>query len=163
MTEERFWNLIEQARPSKAASANPKRMAEVLSALSSDEVIDFGAAFYEKVCLLNHWNIWGAGYVISGGMGDDSFHYFRSWIVGKGKAVFDVALGNPDELGPFIDGSGVDNELLEYAPIEVLQQRGSDVDPRDRLSGSADADPVGEPFDEATVHLPIPKLSAQFH
>jgi hypothetical protein len=32
---------------------------------------------------------------IAGGMSDDSFHYFRSWIVGKN--AFEVAMTDPDD------------------------------------------------------------------
>jgi len=42
-------------------------------------------------------------YVITGGMSDDSFHYFRSWILGKGRNLFEVAIKDPNELGPFVD------------------------------------------------------------
>jgi hypothetical protein len=72
---------------------------------------------------LNNWRLWAAGYVIAGGMSDDGFHYFRSWIVGKGKKVFDIAMKDPDELGPFIDDTEVDNELLEYVAVEIAKAR----------------------------------------
>jgi Protein of unknown function (DUF4240) len=84
MTNERFWNLIDQARAGSKKSAFPKLMAKVLGDLSDEEIFEFGHKFYEKLCDLNRWQLWGAGFVINGGMGDDSFHYFRSWIVGKG-------------------------------------------------------------------------------
>src|SRR5476649_831270 len=103
MTDDQFWNLLTQARGASLASADPARLKSILNTLTDDEVSDFGLLFYTKLCDLNHWNLWGAGYVIAGGMGDDSFHYFRSWIIGKGKQVYDVALTSPDDLGPFID------------------------------------------------------------
>jgi len=81
------------------------------------------SVFYEKLCDLNQWRLWAAGYVIAGGMSDDSFHYFRSWILGKGRDVFEVAMKDPDELGPFVDNNDVDNELLEYAALNVLNER----------------------------------------
>lgn len=88
---------------------------------SSEEVAAFGHQFYEKVCDLNSYRLWGAGFVITGYMSDDSFHYFRSWIVGKGREVFELALANPDDLGPHIDNPEVDNELLEYIAVELCE------------------------------------------
>jgi hypothetical protein len=122
ITEERFWRLIDQARAGTSASASPQQLQKLLTLLSDDEVLGFGHMFYEKLCDLNQWRLWAAGYVIAGGMSDDSFHYFRSWILGKGRGVFEVAMKDPDELGPFVDGD-IDNELLEYAAVNVLAAR----------------------------------------
>ncbi len=161
MTDERFWSLIEQARSGQPASVPPNELRKVLEKLSDDELLEFGHKFYEKLCELNHWNLWGAGYVIAGGMGDDAFHYFRSWIIGKGKAAFDLAMQNPDELAPLIDNPDVDNELLEYEVLEVLGARGIEEDPRNRNDRSPDDDPEGEPFDEETVANRFPNLAAR--
>ena len=68
----------------------------------------------------------------------------------------------PDELGPYIDNPEVDNELLEYVPVEILESRTIEEDPRDRGERRADADPLGDPFDEATVGASFPKLAALF-
>ena len=161
MTEERFWGLVEQARDGDS-SASPDQMAQILTPLSDEDVSDFGALFYSKVCDLNQWRLWGAGYVIAGGMSDDSFHYFRSWIVGKGRSVFEIALNNPDGLGSFVDDPDVNNELLEYVAVEILERRGKQEDPRDRSVRRADGQPTGEPFDEETVGDGFPRLTSQF-
>ena len=118
--------------------------------------------FYEKLCDLNQWRLWAAGYVIACGMSDDSFHYFRSWILGKGRDVFEVAMKDPDELGPYVDDNDVDNELLEYAAVKVLEGRAIEEDPRDRSERRADGQPAGEPFEESTVAATCPKLAALF-
>jgi Protein of unknown function (DUF4240) len=162
IADEQFWSVIDQARAGSSASASPERLSEILNRLSDDEVLDFGHMFYEKVCDLNKWRLWAAGYVIAGGMSDDSFHYFRSWIVGKGKNAFEVAMKDPDELGPLVDNNEVDNELLEYVAVNILEQRGVGEDPRDRSDRRADEEPTGEPFEEATVAAGFPKLAALF-
>jgi hypothetical protein len=161
VTDELFWSLIDQARGDSSASARPERLAEILNRLSDDEILDFGHKFYEKVCDLNKWQLWAAGYVIAGGMSDDSFHYFRSWIVGKGRNTFEVAMKDPDEIGPYIDGD-VDNELLEYVAVNILEERGIEEDPRDRSVRRADEEPAGQSFEEDTVAEAFPKLTALF-
>lgn len=162
ISDEQFWSLVDQARAGNAASASPERLRNLLSRLSNDEILDFGHIFYEKLCDLNQWRLWAAGYVIAGGMSDDSFHYFRSWIVGKGRAAFEVAMRDPNELGPFVDSNEVDNELLEYVAVNVLEERGVEEDPRDRSNRRADDQPTGKPFDEDTVATAFPKLTALF-
>lgn len=69
---------------------------------------------------------------------------------------------DPDELGRLIDDTEVENELLEYVTLEILKARGSGIDPRDRASRNADADPTGEPFDQDTVAGSFPKLAEIF-
>ena len=162
MADAQFWGLIDHARAGRAESASPERLSEILNRLSDDEVLDFGHTFYERVCDLNNWHLWAAGYVIAGGMSDDSFHYFRSWIVGKGKTVFEMAVTDPDQLGPYIDNNEVDNELLEYVSVKILKARGVDEDPRDRSDRRADGEPSGEPFEEDTVANAFPKLAGLF-
>ena len=124
LPEEQFWSILEQASDGATTSADPETLAELLTPLSTEDVTAFGNLFYQKLCDLNSHRLWGAGFVITGGMGDDSFHYFRSWIIGKGRKVFELALSNPDELGPYVDDPDVDNELLEYVATEICESRG---------------------------------------
>jgi hypothetical protein len=157
-----FWSLIDEARAGASSSARPEKLADVLAPLNDDEVSGFCEKYYEKICDLNQWRLWGAGFVIAGGMSDDSFHYFRSWIIGKGESVFDIAMKEPGELGSHVDDPEVDNELLEYVALTILDKRGIKGDPRDRSARRADEDPVGEPFDEDNVSGAFPKLTALF-
>lgn len=161
ISDERFWALIQEARDGGPASARPAALKKVLQQLSDVEVSVFGHLFYEKLSELNLWRLWAAGYIIAGGMGDDSFHYFRSWIIGKGKTLYNLAKSNPDEIGPWIDDPDVDNELLEYVAVDIMQQRGG-PDPREASDCHPDAEPRGEPFVEEELAALCPKLAAQF-
>jgi hypothetical protein len=119
---------------------------------------------YENVCELNTWRLWGAGHVITSDMSADSFRYFRTWIVGVGKRVFETAKKDPDALGKFIDFDedpiNVDNESLEYVALEIFKERGRDLDPRGLSSSSADDEPLGFPFDLQTLAVDYPMLTA---
>ncbi len=157
-----FWSVIDQARGKdtpKTPSAKPKALEKVLQSRPTDEVQEFMREFTRKLIELNRYDLWGAGYVIADGMGDDSFHYFRSWIIGKGMACYEAALKDPAALLPFIDDPEVDNELLEYVAIEVLESRGVAEDPRDDISASPDDEPTGEPFDEDAIFDRYPSLA----
>ena len=162
LPEEQFWSILEQASDGATTSADPETLAELLTPLSTEDVTAFGNLFYQKLCDLNSHRLWGAGFVITGGMGDDSFHYFRSWIIGKGRKVFELALSNPDELGPYVDDPDVDNELLEYVATEICESRGLDYDPRENSTRYAEAEPTGDFFPEESMPALYPKLSARF-
>ena len=167
MDDATFWAIVDRAWGStgpspEVPSADPEQLREILEGEPDDTVSAFGLRFYEEVARLNHWSIWGAGYVVNGGMGDDSFHYFRSWLIGKGRAAVEQALVDPDGLGPYVlDAEEIDNELLEYVPVEICEARGLD-DPRGSYAADADADARGVPFDEETVCGDYPKLAARF-
>lgn len=162
-----FWSLIDRARPEGAdaptrPSASPEALRAVLDPLPNEEIAAFERFFYTELIRLNRWELWGAGYVIAGGMSDDSFHYFRSWLIGKGPAAVEQALSDPDGLGPYIDDAEVENELLEYVALEMLEGRGVEEDPRDDIEGNADGEPEGEAFDEDEVFAAYPRLAEQF-
>ncbi len=151
-----FWPTI------KASSGDPAKLTALLKDKSNEDVSAFGSTFYQLLINLNRWEIWGAGYVMAGGMSDDSFHYFRSWIIGKGEEAYETALKSPDDLGQFAgEDDDFDNELLEYVAVEILEERGVE-DPRESPDGFADDEPKGEEWDEDEVYAKYPKLAAQF-
>ena len=166
MDDATFWDIIDRARGENAgpetSSALPDDLERILEKKSDEEVAWFGRRFYEELIQLNRWSIWAAGYVIEEGMSGDSFHYFRSWLIGKGHTAVERAMSDPDGLGEFVDDpEEIDNELLAYVAVEVLQKRGGE-DPRNDVEDSPDDEPTGEPFDEETVYDAYPRLAAQF-
>jgi hypothetical protein len=150
-----FWEIIRES------SGEPSRLASVLAQRSDEDLKQFILDFCNCHQSLNRWEVWGAGWVMGGGMGDDSFHYFRSWIIGKGSAAYETAMTKPDDLGEFAGKDDeFDNELLEYVALNILDARGLD-DPRDGLP-SIDGDPSGEEWDEDRVEALYPKLAKRF-
>ena len=61
LTDDQFWQFIDQARAGGSESADPERLSKVLEGLTTNEVLDFGQIFHEKICDLNQWKLWGAG------------------------------------------------------------------------------------------------------
>ena len=164
MQPSRFYELIDDARGSTdpaAPSADPDSLREVLEGLPDDELVAFAAAFDAELVRLNRWELWGAGFVLAGGMGDDSFHYFRAWLVGKGRDAVDRALDDPDSLVEILADAdveaGYDNEPLEYVAGDVIDDRG--IEPSEEEL-HADDDPEGEPFDEDAVDERYPRSAA---
>lgn len=101
--------------------------------------------------------MWGAGYAASGGLGDDGFRDFRSWLIGKGRGAVELALADPDALADHLDTDDPGNEGLEYVAAEVLDEREAEVD----LGDVVDDEPAGERFDEAAVYANYPRIVAQ--
>lgn len=149
MNRDEFYSIIDNARGQVPASADPEALRSVLEELDDDELWSFGLIYNAELVRLNRWALWDAGYVAAGGMSDDAFHYFRSWLIGKGVEVVETAIDSPDALVDVLDVDELDNELLEYVVLELLEQRGIEDDPRDATDDSADDPPTGDQVEDA--------------
>lgn len=88
-----FWNLIATADASSATSAEfcSDLGAELLE-FSASEINQFRKKLTQFFEELAHYDIWAAGYILMGGCSDDSFDYFRMWIISQGQDLFNLAL-----------------------------------------------------------------------
>lgn len=123
MTEERFWNIIEQ-------SDKGYYLDRQLSTLSLEEIFGFIYWWRNFAALTYRQDLWAVAYVVRGGCSDDSFCYFRSWLISQGKKTVYDALENPDSLcGVFeeIVNSGerleVTDESVDSVPILILDNK----------------------------------------
>ena len=130
------------------------------------------------------WLMWGAAWIImGGGCSDDSFFYFRPWLVGLGREVFGRAVADPDSLAgvPQIRrlanraGSGRPGdewpewELLNYVARIACERATGDGDgldnalPAQGVHRVSDNDPQGDPWnfdDPGLRHARLPRLTA---
>lgn len=91
-----------------------------------EAVLDFARHFEARYNRAYTWELWGAAWVLLDGASDDAFDYFRCWLIGQGREVFEGALHEPDDLadllGPFDDEIDGDGEELGYAADEAYEQ-----------------------------------------
>jgi hypothetical protein len=115
MNEDQFWSIIETSlTASKDLEAHAKDLTKSLSKLSSEEVIGF--YLREQKLRFDSYtsDLWCAGYIINSGCSDDSFEYFRCWIIAHGKEVFYSSFKNPDSL------SELYSKEIDYHEFEDL-------------------------------------------
>ncbi|MFJ9866275.1 DUF4240 domain-containing protein [Streptomyces sp. NPDC101165] len=170
MEESEFWELIDTTR--EAAEGDPEEQADLLVdrllQLDPETVLDFARHFESRYNRAYHWDLWGAAWVLLGGASDDAFDYFRCWLIGQGREVFEGALHAPDSLAELledfdeeIDGDG---EELGYAADEAYEQLTGTVAPDLGIASTSD-EPEGTPIDfenEAALAELYPRLSARF-
>ena len=125
MTLDTFWKIIDDARHStQRASEIPDWLVDYLSRLEAREIAGFESRLRE--CM--HWSydahLWLAAVVVLGGCGDDSFDYFRAWLISQGRGAFESALADTDSMAAFesFDGEyGVPRlERMLYAPSKAF-------------------------------------------
>ena len=167
MDEAQFWSIIEAG--GKKALADPDRQLAVvrkqLAKLPPEEVRAFDKLFEQKRVAAYTWDLWGAAYLINGGCSDDGFHYFRAWLISRGRAVYEAAVTDPDTLAGKTDPDRDDYEFEEfgYAAREVYEELTGEEMPPNRVSDPAR--PKGRRWDfddDDAVARKLPKLAAVY-
>ncbi|MYT34436.1 MULTISPECIES: DUF4240 domain-containing protein [unclassified Streptomyces] len=170
MDETDFWELIDDSRA--AAGNDPEEQADALVerllGLDPDRVVDFARHFEERYNRAYTWDLWAAAALMLDGASDDAFDYFRCWLIGQGRHVFEGALDDPDQLarlvGDFDEETDGDAEELGYAADEAYEQLTGAVMPDLRLP-PAPPEPLGGYLDfddDAALAERFPRLWARF-
>ncbi|GAA2780998.1 DUF4240 domain-containing protein [Streptomyces showdoensis] len=130
-------------------------------------------------------DLWSAAERILGGRcSDDGFHYFRLWLVGLGREVFEEALVSPDGLAGVpevlrLAGRSRDSwcEAEEWPDLEALDYVAADAyedltgvadegeaffDALDAAQGEEAPDPEAPPREEPLDEAGMPRLAALF-
>jgi hypothetical protein len=160
MNADAFWKLIARHRPKPYdPDAHAERLTAALDKLPTEQVVAFDRIFREHVAQAYRWDLWGAAYVMNGGCSDDGFEYFRYWLVGQGREVYEGALANPESLAklPQLEEGEAEAESLGYVGMQILEGRGEPVP-----QVPQPAKPVGEPWDEDEVFDLFPRLAEKY-
>ena len=99
MTVDEFWMHIEATkRESPSIEDVPQLLTRRLSQLPESEIVDFSNHFHDCLNRSNDGCLWVAASVMMGGCGDDSFVYFRGWLIAQGRRIFEAVLADPDSM-----------------------------------------------------------------
>ncbi len=163
MTLDDFWNLISTTISAEALEeADLSKLESALAAMSAEEIAAFDDNV-SKLCTDSYgWPIWGAAYIINGGCSDDGFDYFRGWLIGKGREVFEAAMADPDSLVDYVEDEVECEDLLS-----VAWQAYKDKTGKDRLPPTPHRNPTLEDSwdfdDETEMRKRYPRLCEKFY
>lgn len=148
MDETKFWNLLARSRQ-HGPSDQYDTLVGLLEELPSMELVRFEQIYDCFVAAAERGDVYGASAVLTGStLSDDSFLYFRNWLVAQGREVYEQALAEPDTLSalPEVDsGHGAWDQDIVYAAWDVLGGR-ADKDVADDADDYP-CDAEGENFD----------------
>ncbi|WP_327401117.1 DUF4240 domain-containing protein [Streptomyces sp. NBC_01288] len=187
MDDETFWNLIEGCR---RRTPDPDErvvwLAGRLARGAEPEIVRFQICLGRVLSPTYTWELWAAADRIMGWCSDDSFFYFRLWLVGLGRDAFERVTRDPDalaELPEVVRLVGREREAwdeeewlaweeLDYAALRAFTQvtGRSEVDFYDAVDAqrgedSEPLDPAGERWDandDERAKRRLPRLSALF-
>lgn len=173
---DKFWMLVDEAVKASNGrqSLKEKNLIDELTQLSLDDIKNFEFAFRKCIIDADDYKIMAAQKIIDGYVSDDSYLYFRCWLIGQGKKVYTETLTNPDYLSTIVKpGEACSFEDLMYVATEAYSEKtGMPEDetfPRDaaiKMGLNYDfGAPATKGSDWTESQLPslLPKLWAKFH
>lgn len=170
-----FWGIIESSIHS-AKNVNVEQdtyLTSYLTELSLEEILEFEKLLRKLIIELDEFKVMAILKVIEGYVSDDSYLYFRCWIIGRGENFYSMSLSDPDELSRLIpkDVEPYFEDLLYVASRAHENKTGNHEDennPRDvarsqGLDYDFNAPPTkGEDWEDANLPALYPKLCAKF-
>lgn len=122
MTEENFWKMIDDSKTSI-------QLRDALSLLSEDNLFGFTYWWNHFSAISYRQDLWAAVYIYRGGCGDDSFDYFRNWLITQGRDIFYNAIENADSLCNVfseLQDESPTNEEVNYYVTDIINKRHND-------------------------------------
>jgi hypothetical protein len=165
MDEKRFWKIVAKACRSDSREAEEwaERLQAELERLEPDEIIEWNHIFDQLAAQAYTVDLWGAAYLINGGASDDGFYYFRCWLIGMGREVYEAAVANPDSLADAVV-QGIDAAAEIYAAAHQAWMAVTgwpDTDPYPARNERAELRREDWNFDDdAEVRRRLPRLAA---
>lgn len=113
MSEDQFWELLASAhRKGEDWEEQLEWLIAKLSKKSITDIIRFDYHFNQNYYRSYTSDLWAAAYIVMGGCSDDSFDYFRAWLMFLGKEPYEKALRNPESIIPYLQV--LEDEVPEF-------------------------------------------------
>src|SRR5262249_56593777 len=102
--------------------------AEALTALLAQRTPAEIIALYEQLHARRlesfRWDLWAVAYIAQGGCSNDSFDYFRGWLVAQGREYFEAALASPERAVDRAEaGRYLECEAMRYVAYDAYRER----------------------------------------
>ena len=129
MNKEIFWNMIGEAK--QQAGKDTEKLYDHLYAnlmkLDAADIFLFGQYLGAYYLFADTPAIYLAAYVTGNGS-DDSFDYFKAWLVAQGEKVYTEALKDPDSLAHSDIEMFVEFELIMGLSFEAYEDKLNETD-----------------------------------
>jgi hypothetical protein len=159
LSEEEFWDVVgEPAVDTEQAEQITQRLVErgLDVAYSWDDMLSAHLAELER------WDLFTIAWIIGSAASDDTFLYFRLWVVSRGRSLFELARNDAEAFGlsldPLQNPRERRSELLMYAAENAASRLG--VTATRRIANPRQPGPRGdEPGDYWAA---FPAVTARF-
>lgn len=99
MSEILFWEILKTAKQKGEDSEEQiEWLVSHLARKPVKEIVMFDYFFNQNYQKSYTSDLWAAAYIIMGGASDDSFDYFRAWLLFQGKETYETVISNPEKI-----------------------------------------------------------------
>ncbi|MEW5677229.1 DUF4240 domain-containing protein [Flavobacterium enshiense] len=126
LDENIYWNIITTSlKKTDNQDDQEQSLINEIEKLTPKEIIGFRLRTDKLLYDTYNSEIWCAGYIMNGGCSDDSFEYFRNWVISRGKETYYKAKENPDSLISEVNGDMeyYDFEGFWYVALEAFNRK----------------------------------------
>lgn len=136
MDQKSFWEIIELYKED-IKSETKKNAVEKLAEFDKSEIIDFEIMLRQLLDKLDNFNVVAAQKIIMGIVSDDSYLYFRCWIISNGHPFFNQVLKNSDIIAEHLSNSELpSSEDLLYLSTEAFTKKIGSIEEDDSFPRS---------------------------
>ncbi|MEP3665824.1 MAG: DUF4240 domain-containing protein [Roseibium sp.] len=169
--EDWFWGIIDTVANKSGRAAKSRNLYKALRLKTAPELIDFMTEYNNYLAKAYRFDLWRAADLIDGELSDDSFWYFRDWLISTGRSYYEAVLADPDRLVESLDWADAEGHSFEsfgYVAGKIYEKRfgaltaAEETKIYDELS---DVHQYGQPAGgthEDSFDLRFPKLEAGF-
>ncbi|WP_028777097.1 DUF4240 domain-containing protein [Shimazuella kribbensis] len=118
MSETLFWELLETAKKKEEDPEDQLEWLELhLSRKPIKDIVEFDFILKKYYYQSYTSDLWAAAYIIMGGCSDDSFDYFRAWLLFLGKETYESIINNPESIIPHLQPLEIEQEVPELEDL----------------------------------------------
>lgn len=112
LEENLYWDIIEKSLKNTFDQDQQEAfLINEIGKLTPKQMIGFRLRTDKLLYDIYNSEMWCAAYIMNGGCSDDSFEYFRNWVISRGKEAYYKAKENPDNL---ISEVNPDAEMYDF-------------------------------------------------
>ncbi len=157
-----FWELIEECRKEPDIV---EYLIGRLESLKTREIINYKKFETRLMRQAYRWELWAVAFIMMSGCGDDSFEYFRAWLISRGRAHFEAALKDPQKAAEGVEpGDICENEaflsVAESAYTSIAKDGGADF--WEKVTPKTEAKIQGQEWEEKDLPRMYPDLCKRF-
>lgn len=161
MNHNEFWKIIEKSKQgAESEDEQAEQLESILLELPSSEIQSFDYIFNELRYSAYRWDIWGVAYILCGGCSDDSFDYFRAWLISRGQEFFEDAMKDAESIADKVtEDDFPEAELLMYAAGKAYESKTGNYIPDHDLEHPKE--PAGSEWEEDKLPTLFPRAASK--
>ena len=128
MNTETFWAMIASARDQSAGNIERQHgsLIDTWSQLDELDIQEFDHILWKMMARAYRADLWEAAFLVACHCGEDSFEYFRGWLIAQGQYIYERVLADSEYLANFVNKEqrgNIFDEQMTYIAVDAYKQK----------------------------------------